>query len=119
VNGGSLYWRVAARDKSFNLGDFTQAQRIDIAQRLKVSVNRPALRKRWTRVVVTVANPMNQPVAGATVRVSGAGMRAAKKGRTNGKGKVTLRIKPRKKGRLTYSATKPGYAAGALVMRVS
>jgi hypothetical protein len=119
ANGGSLYWRVAARDKSFNVGDFTQAQRIDIAQRLKVSVNRPALRKRWTRVVVTVSNPTNQPVAGATVRVSGAGMRAAKKGRTNGKGKVTLRIKPRKKGRLTYSATKAGYAAGALVMRVS
>jgi hypothetical protein len=43
----------------------------------------------------------------------------AKKGRTNGKGKVTLRIRPRKKGRLTFSATKPGYAAGALTMRVS
>jgi hypothetical protein len=116
--GGTLYWRVAARDKAFNVGDFTQAQRIDIAQRLKVSVNRPALRKRWTRVVVTVSNPTLKPVAGATVRVSGAGMKA-KKGRTNRKGKVTLRIRPRKKGRLTFSARKPGYAAGALTMRVA
>jgi hypothetical protein len=117
ANGGSLYWRVAARDKAFNVGDFTQAQRIDIAQRLKVSVSRPALRKRWTRVVVTVSNPLNKPVAGATVRVSGAGMRA-KRGRTNGRGKVTFRLRPRKKGRLLFGATKPGYAAGALSMRV-
>jgi hypothetical protein len=117
TNGGSLYWRVAARDKAFNVGDFTQAQRIDIAQRLRVAVNRPALRRRWTRVVVTVSDPTNKPVAGATVRVSGAGIRA-KRGRTNGKGKVSFRIRPRKKGRLLYSATKPGYAAGALSMRV-
>jgi hypothetical protein len=118
ANGGSLYWRVAARDKYFNLGDFSQVQRIDIAQRLKVSVNRPARRKRWTRILITVSDPTNKRIAGATVRVSGGGMKA-KKGRTNGKGKVTVRIRPRKKGRLTFSATKPGYAAGALTMRVS
>ena len=112
-----LDWRVAARDKAFNVGDFTQVQRIDIAQRLKVSVSRPAPRKRWTRVVVTVTNPLNKAVAGATVRVSGAGIRA-KRGRTNGRGKVTFRLRPRKKGRLLFSATKPGYAAGALSMRV-
>jgi hypothetical protein len=117
ANGGTLYWRVAARDKAFNVGDFTQAQRIDIAQRLKVAVNRPAPRKRWTRVVVTVSDPTNKRIARATVRVSGAGMRA-RKGRTNGKGRITFRIRPRKKGRITFSATKPGYSPGALVMRV-
>jgi hypothetical protein len=117
ASGGSLYWRVAARDKAYNVGDFTQAQRIDIAQRLRVSVSRPALRRRWTRVVVTVSDPTNKPVAGATVRVSGAGIRA-KRGRTNGRGKVSFRIRPRKKGRLLYSATKAGFAAGALSMRV-
>jgi hypothetical protein len=117
ANGGSLYWRVAARDKAFNVGDFTQAQRIDISQRLRVSVSRPALRRRWTRVVVSVSDPTNKPVAGATVRVSGAGIRA-KRGRTNGRGKVSFRIRPRKKGRLLYRATKAGYAAGALSMRV-
>jgi hypothetical protein len=117
ATGGSLYWRVAARDKAQNVGDFTTAQRIDIAQRLKVAVNRPALRRRWTRVVVTVSNPSNRPVAGATVKVSGAGIRA-KRGRTNGQGKVTFRLRPRKKGRLLYSATKAGYAAGTLSMRI-
>jgi len=116
--GGSLYWRVAARDKNFNVGDFSQAQRIDIAQRLRVAVNRPAIRKRWNRLTVTVQNPTFKPIAGATVRVSGAGLKA-RKAKTNRKGKVTFKIKPRKKGRLTFGATKPGYAAGALTMRVS
>jgi len=117
ATGGSLYWRVAARDKGMNVGDFTTAQRIDIAQRLKVAVNRPTPRRRWTRVTVTVSNPSNRPVAGATVKVSGAGVRA-KRARTNGKGKVTFRLRPRKKGRLLYSATKAGYAAGTLSIRV-
>jgi hypothetical protein len=118
ANGGTFYWRVAARDKSFNLGDFSQAQRIDISQRLRVAVNRPAPRRRWTRVVVTVSDPLNKPVAGASVRVSGAGVKA-KRGRTKMTGKVTFRLRPRKKGRLVFSATKPGYAAGSLSMRVS
>jgi hypothetical protein len=117
VSGGSFYWRVAARDKSFNLGDWTAVHRIDIAQRLRVAVNRPALRKRWTRVVVTVSDPAVKPVAGAKVRVSGAGIRA-KTGRTNRSGKVSFRVRPRKRGKLVFSATKAGYAAGSLSMRV-
>ena len=115
--GGSFYWRVAARDKAFNNGDWTQAQRIDIAQRLRVAVNQPPLRKRWTRLVVTVSNPAMKPVAGALVRVSGAGIRA-KQARTNRLGKVSFRVRPKKRGRLAFRATKPGYAAGALSMRV-
>ena len=117
TNGGSLYWRVAARDKNFNLGDFSQTQTIDIAQRLRVAVNRPALRKRWNRLTVTVQNPTLKPVAGATVKVSGAGIKA-RKGKTNGKGKVTFKVKPRKNGRLTFKATKAGYTAGSLSMRI-
>jgi len=118
ANGGTFYWRVAARDKNFNVGDFSQAQRIDIAQRLRVAVNRPALRKRMNRLTVTVQNPALKAVAGATVRVSGVGIKA-RKGKTNRKGKVTFKIKPRKKGRLTFKATKPGYTAGSLTMRVT
>ena len=119
ANGGTLYWRVAARGQEPSTSATSrQAQRIDIAQRLKVAVNRPALRKRWTKVVVTVSDPMNHAVAGATVRVTGAGIKA-KRGRTKMTGKVTFRLRPRKKGRLVFSATKPGYAAGALSMRVS
>jgi hypothetical protein len=115
--GGSFYWRVAARDKGFNVGDWTQAQRIDIAQRLRVAVNRPVFRKRWTRVIVTVSDPSNKRVAGATVRVSGAGLRP-RSARTNRLGRVSFRLRPRKRGRLRFSATKAGFAPGALSMRI-
>jgi hypothetical protein len=118
TNGGSFYWRVAARDKGFNVGDWTQAQKFDLSQRLRVAVSGPAFRKRWTRVTVTVSDPANKRVAKALVRVSGAGLKP-RSGRTNSKGKVSFRLRPRKKGRLTFSATKPGYARGALTMRVS
>ena len=117
ANGGTFYWRVVGRDKGFNLGDWSQARQIDIAQRLRVAVNRPVMRKRWNRITVTVSDPANKPVARALVRVSGAGVKA-RRARTNSKGKVSFRVRPRKKGRLLFSATKAGCAAGALSMRV-
>jgi len=66
-------------------------------------------------VTVTVSNPSSKPVAGATVRASGAGLKP-RAGRTNSKGKVSFRLRPRKKGRLVFSASKAGYAPGALTM---
>jgi hypothetical protein len=115
--GGSFYWRVAARDKAFNLGDWSAPQRINISQRLRVAVSRTAPRRRWTRVLVTVSDPSGKAVSGASVRVTGAGMRP-KSGRTNGRGKVSLRVRPRKRGRLLFRATKQGFAAGTLSMRI-
>jgi hypothetical protein len=117
VSGGSFYWRVAARDKAFNLGDWTQAQRIDIAQRLRVAVNLPLRRRRTTRVIVTVSDPSFRRVAGAKVRVSGAGLRA-RSGRTNRLGQVRFKLRPRKRGRVLFTATKQGFAPGTLSMRV-
>jgi hypothetical protein len=118
VNGGSFYWRVAARDKAYNLGDWTAAKRIDIAQRLRVAVNRTPRRRHWTRVLVTVSDPLGKAVPGATVRVSGAGMRRPKSGRTNRRGRVTIRVRPLKRGRLLFGAKKRGFAAGSLSMRI-
>ena len=117
VMGGSFYWRVAGRDKGFNLGDWTQAQRIDISQRLRVAVNRAVPRRRWTRVRVTVSDPALKRIAGASVRVSGAGLRP-RSAKTNGSGQVSFRLRPRKRGRLLFSASKPGFASGTLSMRV-
>jgi hypothetical protein len=76
------------------------------------------MRRRWNRIVVTVSNPANRRVAGAMVRVSGAGIKA-RRAKTNRKGQVSFRLRPRKKGRLLFSATKAGYAAGSLSMRIS
>jgi hypothetical protein len=117
VNGGEFYWRVAARDKNFNLGDWSQAQKIDIAQRLRVAVNVPVLRKRWTRVIVSVSSSAGKRISGARVRVSGAGIKARTR-LTNRLGQASFRLRPRKRGRLTFSATKAGFANGALSMRI-
>jgi len=117
VMGGSFYWRVAGRDKGFNVGDWTQAQRIDISQRLRVAVNRAVPRRRWTRVRVTVSDPGLKRIAGAKVRVSGAGLRP-RSGKTNRSGQVSFRLRPRKRGRVLFTATKPGFASGTLSMRV-
>ena len=117
VMGGSFYWRVAGRDKAFNLGDWTTAQRIDISQRLRVAVNRAVPRRRWTRVRVTVSDPGLKRVRRAKVRVSGAGIRP-KAGLTSRSGQVSFRLRPRKRGKLVFRATKTGFAAGSLSLRV-
>jgi Carboxypeptidase regulatory-like domain len=117
MNGGTLYWRVAAMDDMRNLGEFAPAQRIDIAQRLRLASTGMPRRRRWTRLSVLVTDPSRRPVAAATVRVSGAGLRP-RSARTNRRGRVTFRIRPPKRGRLTVTATKRGFAAGALTVRV-
>ncbi len=38
VNGGTLFWRVAAMDENRNVGEFAPAQKINIAQRLRMAL---------------------------------------------------------------------------------
>ena len=114
VNGGSFYWRVAARDKNFNVGDWTQPQRIDISQRLEVAVNpsSPPVESRPRHRVGSNGEGCRRRVR----RVTGAGMRP-KSGRTNGRGKVTLRVR-RKKGGLILQRDEAGIRRRRLSMRV-
>ena len=49
-------------------------------------------------------------VKGATVRVSGAGVR--RKAKTNAKGQTTLTLRLRRGGRVRFTATRKGYATG-------
>ena len=117
VSGGSFYWRVAARDKNFNLGDWTQAQQFTLATRLRVSVNRYPVRNRLTRMTVTVLDSRNSRVARAMVRVSGPGVRPQGH-RTNSRGQALFKLRPRKRGRLLFVASKAGYSNGSLSIRV-
>jgi hypothetical protein len=117
MNGGTLYWRVAAMDENRNVGEFAPAQRIDIATRLRVAATGMPRRKRWARLTVFVTDPSRRPVAGARVRLSGAGVRA-RSAKTNRAGRVAFRVRPPKRGRLAFTATKAGFAAGALSVRV-
>jgi uncharacterized GH25 family protein len=66
---------------------------------------------------VTVTDSTQKPIAGATVRVSGAGIRP-KRARTNRTGRVTFRLRAPKRGRLLFRATKAGFGAGTLSIRV-
>jgi hypothetical protein len=117
VNGGNLFWRVAAMDESRNVGEFAPAQKINIAQRLRVALTGQPRRRQFRRLTITVSDPAYRAVRSATVRVSGAGIRA-RSGRTNRFGRVTFRLRPMKKGRLTFRATKPGFAAGGMSVRI-
>jgi hypothetical protein len=117
LNGGTFFWRVAAMDENRNVGDWAPAQQIDIAQRLKLTVIGTARRRRAARLMVSVTNPLRRPVAGATVRVSGAGIRP-RKARTNRTGRVTFSFRPPKRGRLVFTASKAGFNAGTLTVRV-
>jgi hypothetical protein len=116
-SGGSFWWRVAAMDKARNVGDFTTAQRIDILKRLRVVVSGRPVRRRWARLLVRVSDSSGKPVSAATVTVSGAGVRS-KRARTNRRGQVTFKVRPRKRGRLMFSAKKAGFGPGALSLRI-
>jgi hypothetical protein len=115
--GGTFWWRVAAMDKMLNVGDWTQAQRIDILKRLRVVVSGRPVKRRLSRLMVIVTDSSQKPVAGASVRVSGAGIRA-KRARTNRAGRVTFRLRVKKRGRLVFNATKAGFGPGALSLRI-
>ena len=69
------------------------------------------------KIVITVRGEGNRPVAGATVRVSGAGAQAASV-RTNRKGAATFRVRAKKRGMVAFRATKSGYAVATLKLRV-
>jgi hypothetical protein len=107
-SGGNLYWRVAGVDEDRNQGDWTQVQQIRLQPRLKLSLLGGARRKFKTRVTARVLNGQGRPVAGVRVRVRGVGVRSVAR-RTNTKGQVVFTLKPRKRGKLVFSATKPGY----------
>ena len=113
-----LYWRVAGVDEDRNQGDWTQAQQIKMLPRLKVSMSGLARHKRMSSVRVTVMSVDGKRLKGAKVRLVGVGIRAVTR-KTDAHGSVSFKVKPKRKGKLLVTATKPGYQAayGALTVR--
>lgn len=110
LNGGRLYWRVAAVDELNNAGGWATGS-LSLPRTLRVRVS-GALRKRERRTVtVMVMNAKSRPVARARVRVAGAGIRARPR-RTSKRGTVTFALRPSKGGSVTFKVSKPGYRAG-------
>ena len=107
--GGTFYWRVAVVDTDSNVGDYTPVRSFalppittpggsggggstPVAQKFKVMSSGSPTRNKLKTITLTVRNASFQPVAGASVRVSGAGVRAATK-QTGATGKVSFRIR--------------------------
>jgi hypothetical protein len=68
LNGGTLYWRVAAVDADRNQGDFSPAQKIGFASKMRLQLVGFPIARRWSRVTVKVTDFTNKPVGGAAVR---------------------------------------------------
>jgi hypothetical protein len=117
TDGGVLYWRVAALDEGRNIGDWSPAQRIGVAKKLRLRAQGTPKRNRTRTIKITVLGSGSKPVNGATVRMSGAGARLARI-RTNRKGLATFRVRAKRRGSIVFRVTKSGYEAARLTLRV-
>ena len=116
LNGGRLYWRIAALDELNNAGGFATGS-LTLPRGLRVTVS-GALRKRKRRTVtVMVTNGKNRPVPRARVKAAGAGIRSRPR-RTGKRGTVRFVLRPRKRGSVTFTVRKRGYRAGKVSTRV-
>jgi hypothetical protein len=112
-----LFWRVAGMDEGNNIGDYTPAQRIGAAKRMRLAARGRTVRRRSTAVSITVRALPGGPLSGVTVRVSGAGIRP-RAARTKKAGRVRFKIRPTRRGKISFRATKAGYTPAVLTKRV-
>jgi hypothetical protein len=117
ASGGPFYWRVAGVDEDRNQGDWTQIQQIRLQPRLRVTVTGAARRRRMSTVRVSVFDGRGHRLAGVRVRLTGAGVRAVAR-RTRSTGKVTFKVRPKRRGKLLVSATKSGFQAAYGTLKV-
>jgi hypothetical protein len=116
TRGGTLYWRVAAVDEDRNQGDWTQIQQIRLQPQLRLTVSGLARHKRRATINVRVVDGANRLLKSVLVRVTGPGVKVSK--RTNAVGRVTFKVKPKKRGKLVFSATKAGYQPAYRALKV-
>ena len=118
-----FYWRVAAVDEGRNVGDWSPTQEIGTAKRaasakrMTLRVRGAVKRRRASTLRVTVTTAARRPIAGATVRISGAGVRRAA-ARTNKRGQATFRVRAKKRGKIMVTVAKTGYALGRVRVKV-
>jgi protein-S-isoprenylcysteine O-methyltransferase Ste14 len=112
-----LFWRVAGVDEGNNVGDFIPAQKIGAAKGMRLVARGRAVRRRSSVVTITVRDLTGAALTGATVRVSGAGVRP-RAARTKKGGKVRFSVRPTRRGKLAFRATKAGYTPAVTTTRV-
>jgi hypothetical protein len=106
-DGGKLYWRVAAVDEDGNVGAYTQPKTFAIPRRLVVTQSGYANRFSATTVSIIVKDAKGNPIKGARVVGSGAGITLSAK-LTGSTGKVSWsKIRARRSGTITFTVTAP------------
>jgi hypothetical protein len=110
-----LYWRVAVVDEGNNLGGWATLP-MRSARRASMRVKGKLHRGRSGIVRVTVTGG-GRRLGGAVVHVRGAGLVIPPR-RTNRRGQVRLRLTPRSRGTVRFSADKSGFAPATGKLRV-
>jgi len=116
LDGGTLYWRVAALDEGSNAGAWT-VRTLKLPKRMKLAVIGALLRKRRGIATVTVTDAKGRPLRGARIRASGAGAKARK--RSGRRGIARLKLRPRRRGTIVFQARKAGYQSARVTLGVS
>jgi Flp pilus assembly protein protease CpaA len=116
ADGGTLYWRVATIDEGNNVGGYTTGT-FSLPKRIKVAVKGNLRRGSRARITVKVTDVRGRKVRKAKVRVTGAGLRAIAK-RTTARGTTTFQLRPPRKGKVLFLASKGGYRSGSTAVQV-
>jgi hypothetical protein len=116
ADGGPLYWRVAGVDEGNNVGGFTSGA-FALPKRIKVVLTGSLRRGKRGAIAVTVMDARGRIVSKAKVRVTGAGLRPLAK-RTTKRGTAVFKLQPRRKGSISFQASKGGYRTGQAVLAV-
>jgi hypothetical protein len=115
LDGGRLYWRVAAIDEGNNVGGFATGT-FKTPKRMVVSLSGRAAKGTRSPIVVTVKDARGRFVKKAKVAISGAGRARAR--RTNKRGIARLSVRARRKGTITFRVTRTGYRPGVATLVV-
>jgi hypothetical protein len=107
--GGRLYWRLAVVDGGRNVGAWTTGI-VALPRGMTVGVQGNLTRRRRGALTVTVKDTKGRPVRKALVRLSGAGTKGRK--RTSKKGIARMKVRPRKRGTVSFTVIKRGFRDG-------
>ncbi len=107
--GGTMYWRVAAVDDSGNIGEMTKALGFKLPLALRITTSGLLRKGKTGKFTVMVSDGSRNPVKGVRVTITGAGLKK-KVATTKSSGKTAaLRLKPKKRAKITITVTKKGY----------
>ena len=115
-SNAKLYWRVATVDEGNNVGGWATTP-LSKPKKLRLRVRGHARKGHRGTVSVTVTNSRGRRLSRIRITVKGAGVKA-KPRRTNKRGRVVVRIRPRKKGSVRFSASARGYVTTGARLRV-